>query len=125
MVELALVQTAVSADDTFLTHKTSRREAYDRAVEEVPGGCEPVMFNTLGNVTESAIANIVYQMNGELFTPPLTDGLLPGVLRGELLDKGVITERTLPVVDLKLVEAFWLINSLRGWRKAILAENKV
>ena len=124
-VELALVQTAVSADDTFLSHKTSRREAYDRAVDEVPGGCEPVMFNTLGNVTESAIANIVYQMNGEFFTPPLTDGLLPGVLRDELLDKGVIAERTLPVVDLKSVEAFWLINSLRGWRKAILAENKV
>ena len=125
VVELAVVQTAVSADDTFLTHKTSRREAYDRAVEEVPGGCEPVMFNTLGNVTESAIANIVYQMNGELFTPPLADGLLPGVLRDELLDKGVINERTLPVVDLKSVEAFWLINSLRGWRKAVLAENKV
>jgi para-aminobenzoate synthetase/4-amino-4-deoxychorismate lyase len=125
MVELALVQTAVVVDDTFLTHKTSRREAYDRAVDEVPEGCEPVMFNTLGNVTESAIANIVYQMNGELFTPPLADGLLPGVLRGELLDKGVITERTLPVVDLKSVEAFWLINSLRGWRKATLAENKV
>ena len=125
VVELALVQTAVSADDTFLTHKTSRREAYDRAMEEIPGGCEPVMFNTLGNVTESAIANIVYRMNGELFTPPLADGLLPGVLRDELLDKGVITERTLPVVDLKSVEAFWLINSLRGWRKAILAENKV
>ena len=125
VVELALVQTAVSADDTFLTHKTSRREAYDRAVEEIPEGCEPVMFNTLGNVTESAIANIVYQMNGELFTPPLADGLLPGVLRDELLDEGVIAERTLPVIDLKSVEAFWLINSLRGWRKAILAENKV
>ena len=125
VVELALVQTAVSADDTFLAHKTSRREAYDRAVEEVAAGYEPVMFNTLGNVTESAIANIVYQMNGELFTPPLADGLLPGVLRDELLDKGVITERTLPVVDLKSVEAFWLINSLRGWRKAIFAENKV
>ena len=125
VVELTLVRTAISAEDTFLTHKTSRREAYDRAVKEVPVGCEPLMFNTLGNVTESAIANIVYQMNGELFTPPLTDGLLPGVLRDELLDKGVINERTLPVVDLKSVEAFWLINSLRGWRKAILAETKV
>lgn len=125
MVELALVQTAVAADDTFLTHKTSRREAYDRAVREVPAGCEPVMFNTVGNVTESAIANIVYQMNGELFTPPRADGLLPGVLRDELLDKGVIAERTLPVIDLKSVEAFWLINSLRGWRKAILTENNL
>lgn len=117
-VKLALVQTAVAADDTFLTHKTSRREAYDLAVQEVPRGYEPIMFNNLGNVTESAIANIVYQLDGELFTPPLVDGLLPGVLRDELLDKGVIAERSLPVGELGVVEAFWLINSLRGWRKA-------
>ena len=124
-VELALVQTAVAADDTFLTHKTSRREAYDLAVQEVPRGCEPIMFNNLGNVTESAIANIVYQLDGELFTPPLVDGLLPGVLRDELLDNGVIAERSLPVDELEVVEAFWLINSLRGWRKAAFATNLV
>ena len=124
-VELALVQTAVAADDTFLTHKTSRREAYDLAVQEVPRGCEPIMFNNLGNVTESAIANIVYQLDGELFTPPLVDGLLPGVLRDELLDTGVIAERSLPVDELEVVEAFWLINSLRGWRKAAFATNLV
>lgn len=123
MVELALVQTAVAADDSFLAHKTSRREAYDRAVQEVPVGYEPVMFNTLGNVTESAIANIVYGIDGELFTPPLADGLLPGVMRDELLDKGLIAERTLPVDELNSVEAFWLINSLRGWRKATLAKS--
>ena len=81
------------------------------------------MFNTLGNVTESAIANIVYGIDGELFTPPLADGLLPGVMRDELLDKGLIAERTLPVDELNSVEAFWLINSLRGWRKATLAKN--
>lgn len=81
------------------------------------------MFNTMGNVTESAIANIVYQLDGELFTPPLVDGLLPGVLRDELLDSAVVTERTLPVDELKAVQAFWLINSLRGWRKAVLSAN--
>jgi para-aminobenzoate synthetase/4-amino-4-deoxychorismate lyase len=78
------------------------------------------MFNTLGNVTESAIANIVYQVEGELFTPPLGDGLLPGVLRDELLNERKISERALPVTELGAVEAVWLINSLRGWRKAVL-----
>jgi para-aminobenzoate synthetase/4-amino-4-deoxychorismate lyase len=78
------------------------------------------MFNTLGNVTESAIANIVYQVDGELFTPRLGDGLLPGVLRDELLNERKISERALPVTELGAVEAFWLINSLRGWRKAVL-----
>lgn len=124
LVELAMAQTSVEADDVYLAHKTSRREAYELAVREVPKGCEPIMFNAQGNVTESAIANIVYQIGGELLTPPLADGLLPGVLRDELLDKGVITERTLPVTELKTVEALWLINSLRGWRKAVLSEDK-
>ena len=120
VVELALVQSPVEADDAYLAHKTSRREAYDRAVREIPAGCEPIMFNTVGNVTESAIANIVYQVGGELFTPPLGDGLLPGVLRDELLNERKISERALPVTELGAVEAFWLINSLRGWRKAVL-----
>ncbi len=122
VVKLALVRTPVEADDAYLAHKTSRREAYDLAMREVSPGCEPVMFNTLGNVTESAIANIVYRVDGELFTPPLVDGLLPGVLRDELLDKGVIAERTLPIGELNTVEAFWLINSLRGWRRATLSK---
>ena len=122
-VRLALARTAVEADDRYLAHKTSRREAYDLALAEVPDGYEPIMFNTVGNVTESAIANIVYQLDGELFTPPLVDGLLPGVLRDELLDSAVVTERTLPVDELKAVQAFWLINSLRGWRKAVLTSN--
>jgi para-aminobenzoate synthetase/4-amino-4-deoxychorismate lyase len=120
VVELALVQSAVEADDAYLAHKTSRREAYDRALREIPAGCEPIMFNTAGNITESAIANIVYQVEGELFTPPLGDGLLPGVLRDELLNERKISERVLPVTELGAVEAFWLINSLRGWRKAVL-----
>ena len=79
----------------------------------------------MGNITESAIANIVYQIDGELFTPPLTDGLLPGVLRDELLDEGKIAERTLPVTELWSVENIWMINSLRGWRRATLAEDPI
>lgn len=125
MVELALVQSAVESDDPYLAHKTSRREAYDRALREIPEGCEPIMFNTMGNITESAIANIVYQIDGELFTPPLTDGLLPGVLRDELLDEGKIAERTLPVTELWSVENIWMINSLRGWRRATLTEDPI
>jgi branched-subunit amino acid aminotransferase/4-amino-4-deoxychorismate lyase len=37
----------------------------------------------------------------------------------------VIAERSLPVDDLESVEAIWLINSLRGWRRAVLTVNRV
>jgi para-aminobenzoate synthetase/4-amino-4-deoxychorismate lyase len=120
---LSVSPTPVDSTDSFLIHKTSRREAYDRAVAEVPDGVSPLLVNELGHVTESAIANVVYQMGGRLFTPPLSDGLLPGVLRDELIDEGTVSERSLPVSDLEKVESWWLINSLRGWRRCKLTQS--
>jgi para-aminobenzoate synthetase/4-amino-4-deoxychorismate lyase len=122
-LSLLISPTPVESKDPFLIHKTSRREAYDRAVAEVPLGVSPLLVNELGHVTESAIANVVYQMGGRLFTPPLTDGLLPGVLRDELIDEGTVSERSLPLADIERVESWWLINSLRGWRRCELTRS--
>jgi para-aminobenzoate synthetase/4-amino-4-deoxychorismate lyase len=115
-LSISLVATAVESNDPYLVHKTSRRDAYDKALAEVPDGVLPLLFNQLGHITESAIANVVYQRAGELYTPPVSDGLLPGVLRGELVASGTVQEHSLSVTELKTVEAWWLINSLRGWR---------
>ena len=120
---LLISPTPVESRDPFLIHKTSRREAYDLAVAEVPEGVSPLLVNELGHVTESAIANVVYQMGGGLFTPPITDGLLPGVLRDELIDEGTVSERSLPLADIEKVESWWLINSLRGWRRCELTQS--
>ena len=122
-VPLSISPTPVESKDPFLVHKTSRREAYDRAVAEVPEGVSPLLVNELGHVTESAIANVVYQLGGSLFTPPVTDGLLPGVLRDELIDEGRVSERSLPLADIDKVESWWLINSLRGWRRCELTQS--
>ncbi len=67
----------VESKDPSLIHKTSRREAYDRAVAEVREGVSPLLVNELGHVTESAIANIVYQIDGRLFTPPSLTACYP------------------------------------------------
>jgi len=119
-LRLSVSSTPVDSGDPFLIHKTSRREAYERAVAEVPDGVSPLLVNELGCVTESAIANVVYQMDGSLFTPPITDGVLPGVLRDELIDEGTVSERSLLLADLEKVQSWWLINSLRGWRRCEL-----
>ena len=54
-----------------------------------------------------------------LLTPPLTEGLLPGVLRQELLDEGAAVEAPLTLDDLRGGE-WYLGNSLRGLRRAAL-----
>jgi len=111
-----LVTTPVNSADPFLSHKTSHRAAYARADSEAGEHCAPLLFNEQGNVTESSIANIVYQYDGKLYTPPVQDGLLPGVLRECLLREGQVEVRSLALEETAQVEAWWVVNALRGWR---------
>ncbi|TIX08761.1 MAG: hypothetical protein E5V41_32760, partial [Mesorhizobium sp.] len=46
--------------------------------------------------------------------PRLDCGLLPGVLRGELLDEGRAAEAIYTLDDLKAARAVYVGNSLRG-----------
>ncbi|MEM8766713.1 MAG: aminotransferase class IV, partial [Pseudomonadota bacterium] len=116
-----LARTPVDGRDLRLRHKTTRRGVYEGAQAEVPDGVEALLWNEAGFVTESSIANVVFEQDGRCWTPPLSDGLLPGVLRQALLDEGRIQERQLAVEDLSRVDAIHLINGLRGWRCAKLS----
>ena len=118
---VSLCKTPVQANDPLLQHKTTNRSAYERARSEVPGGVEPIMFNEAGEITESDIANVVYRLEGQYFTPPISSGLLPGTLRGYLLKRGALAERILKVCDFDKVQAIFLLNDLRGWRKVKIA----
>ncbi len=78
--------------------------------------CDDVLlWNEAGEVTESTRANVVVQLAGERFTPPVGCGLLAGTQRAELLAQGAIKERVIRVEDLSEAEAIYLINSVRGW----------
>ena len=118
---VSLCKTPVQANDPLLQHKTTNRSAYERARSEVPEGVEPIMFNEAGEITESDIANVVYRLEGQYFTPPISSGLLPGTLRGYLLTRGALAERILKVCDFDKVQAIFLLNDLRGWRKVKIA----
>ena len=117
---LALAQTPVDPNDVLLYHKTTNRQIYEQASSEVEEGCEALLYNVHGFVTESVIANIVYQLGETLYTPPVADGLLPGTLRAELLAHGAVKERSLHIDELGEASQLYLVNALRGWRRAQL-----
>jgi para-aminobenzoate synthetase/4-amino-4-deoxychorismate lyase len=73
-----------------------------------------LLWNERGEVTESTIANVVVEVAGGLVTPPLACGLLPGVHRAELLERGVVRERVLTLDDVRASPRVYLVNSLRG-----------
>ncbi len=81
-----------------------------------------LLVNERGEVTEGTIANLVAELNGEMLTPALDCGLLPGTMRSRLLKEGRVREGIIRVGELSRCTGLWLVNSVRGWRRATLAE---
>jgi para-aminobenzoate synthetase/4-amino-4-deoxychorismate lyase len=105
----------VDASDVFLFHKTTQRGVHERACAAQPDAFDVLLWNRHGRITEFTRGNVVVQIDGELRTPPRTDGLLAGCLRAELLAAGTIVEREIHCHDLARAERIWFVNSLRGW----------
>lgn len=116
-VPLALADEPVSSEEIFLYHKTTQRSVYERARKSRPDFDDVLLWNERGEVTESAMANLVVELDGALVTPPVSSGLLAGTARAEMLECGEMQERVVKVEDLQRATGLWLVNSVRGkWR---------
>jgi len=114
---VVLAATRLNSADRLLAHKTSRRAIYEAARAEFAAGeaDEVVLLNERGEICEGAITSVFARFGaGPLVTPPLACGLLAGVLREELLEKGNAVERVISPGDLRGAEALFVGNSLRG-----------
>ncbi|MEM5312174.1 aminodeoxychorismate synthase component I [Paraburkholderia sp. JHI869] len=104
--------------DALLLRKTTRRAEFDRAWREAEalGGFDMLFFNERGELTEGGRSNVFVKREGAWFTPPLASGVLPGVMRGVLLDDEALgaQERVLTRDDVLNAEALLLTNALRG-----------
>lgn len=107
----------VDVSDFRLRHKTTSRDFYDDA--RARSGADEVIFvRPDGFVTEGSFTNVFVERDGLLLTPPLARGLLPGVLRAELLESGRAREADLRLEHLRA--GFFLGNALRGLMPAQL-----
>jgi para-aminobenzoate synthetase / 4-amino-4-deoxychorismate lyase len=121
-LRVKLAGSPINSADKFLFHKTTNRSRYDELLASVSGCDDVLLWNQKGEVTESSIANLVISVEGKLYTPVLESGLLPGTFRAELLEQGMIHERTISKEDLQHARSFYLINSVRKWMPAVLVD---
>jgi len=115
-----LAQTPVDLSNPFLYHKTTHRELYETARAACSVGHDALLWNERGEITETSIDNIVVRIDGELVTPPVECGLLPGTFRAWLLDQGKLRERAITIEELKRSERIYVVNSVRKWREAVV-----
>lgn len=117
-VKLLMAEQATEANDPFLRHKTTNRTVYDDAWRDAErqGAFDKLFCNARGEVTEGGRSNVFVKLDGRWFTPPLTAGVLPGVMRGVMLDdpQWDAKERVLTVNDLRRAEEVVVCNALRG-----------
>jgi 4-amino-4-deoxychorismate lyase len=107
---VGLAAERLRSDDPWLRVKSTRREVYDRARASLPEGLDEVIFlNERGEVCDGSITTVFFDRGQGMRTPPLTCGLLPGVLRAEL----GLQEEILLAEDLSGVR-LWVGNALRG-----------
>ena len=110
---ICLAKRATDSSDPFLYHKTSQRKVYVEAKASRPAYDDVLLWNEKAELTESTIANVLVQIEGDLFTPPLSCGLLGGTYRAQLLEQKKIKERILPIKEIEHYQKIYLINSVR------------
>ncbi|MBU3618626.1 bifunctional chorismate-binding protein/class IV aminotransferase [Polynucleobacter sp. JS-Fieb-80-E5] len=116
--------TTMFSGDALLRHKISNRSLYDQAWQEAVnlGGFDALFVNEQGFVTEGGRTSIFVKPQGssEWLTPPVSAGLLPGVMRAALLTDPTLNAREakLTINDVSMADEIMLSNALRGAIKA-------
>jgi branched-subunit amino acid aminotransferase/4-amino-4-deoxychorismate lyase len=110
--QVALAARRVNSAERLLRHKTTARQVYEEARAGFDASTDAVLRNERGEFTETTIANIAVLRSGVWTTPPVDCGLLPGVMRAELLAQSEWIEGV--VTRIEAGEVVRCANALRG-----------
>ena len=117
-VRLLLAKQPMQSQDVFLRHKTTLRRRYDLAWQaaEKNDAFDTLFVNEKSQVTEGGRSNLFVYLDGHWLTPPMSEGVLPGIMRGLLLDDPTMNAReaVLTLDDLRVAEHIMVCSSLRG-----------
>jgi branched-chain amino acid aminotransferase len=90
-------------DERFEILELAKDEGFD----------DSILFNRRNEVTETAISNLVMRIAGQWVTPPITSGLLPGVLRAIAIEECGVKVRPVHISEIAEVQSAFLLSSLR------------
>jgi para-aminobenzoate synthetase/4-amino-4-deoxychorismate lyase len=123
-VTVLLSNEPVDSTALFARHKTSVRSRYDAAwkLAESVGAFDTLFFNERGELAEGGRSSVFVRVGGRWYTPPLSSGVLPGVMRGVLLEDPAWNAIECPISreTLERAQEIVVCNALRGPLRAVL-----
>jgi branched-chain amino acid aminotransferase len=86
---------------------------------------ECLVLNVHERIADATIANIFLLKEGNLITPPLSDGAVNGTMRRYLMEKVKVEEKGISESDLQEAEEIFLTNAISGmrWVKSFRGKN--
>lgn len=107
-LQAKLVQREETCDSPFTYFKTSYRPHIPNSDKE------QVFISSDGYLQETSIGNIILEIDGTYYTPPVEVGILDGIYRKYLIQQGEVTKRYLTKTDLGNADHIYVCNSVRG-----------
>ena len=111
-------QATLHSGNVLLRHKVSIRNVYDQAWRLAEGhdGFDALFTNEQGYVTEGGRSSVFIKSGDGWLTPPVSAGLLPGVMRSIILNdpQWNAHEVNLTIDDVRNAKEIMLSNALRG-----------
>lgn len=120
--QIEISDLVLDSTNEFLKYKTSYRPWYAESYKKIQNEeiYDEIFFNERGELCEGARTNILLEIDGKFYTPPLNCGLLNGIMRQNLIDSGVCTEKILFRKDLLNAQNIFCVNSVRGIKRVEL-----
>ena len=100
---LGLIHKKFPYDHRFAILKSARDEGFD----------DSILFNARNEITETAVSNLVFRIDGAWVTPPITSGVLPGVVRAVAIEECGVSVRPIHISKVPEIQSGFLVSSLR------------
>ncbi len=90
------------------THRLDILEAVKRR-----GYDEAIVISSDVKVCEGAVTNLLLKIDGQWVTPPIGDGVLPGIVRALVIENCGVKVRSIDLSEVMNIESAFLLSSLR------------
>jgi len=112
---LGIADGIMKANDSLANFKTTNALVYAIAAQQAKAHKwnDALVHNNLGNIIESTMANIFWLKDGQLYTPPLSEGCVAGVMRRYIIERIPVTESMLDTDTLYVADEVFLTNTIR------------
>lgn len=100
---LGLIHKKFPYDHRFAILKSARDEGFD----------DSILFNAKNEITETAVSNLVLRIEGAWVTPPITSGVLPGIVRAVAIEECGVSVRPIHISEVPEIQSGFLVSSLR------------